>query len=57
MSEEPADEDLLSVHLVFADEVDDAADDADDGEGAEDSADDGSCWRPRREFPFLFWRT
>lgn len=39
-----ANKDLLSVLLAFADEEDDADDDADKGEGTENTADNSTGW-------------
>lgn len=45
-----ANEDLLSVFLAFADEVDDGDNDADEGDDAKDAADDAARrWACRRQ--------
>lgn len=49
-----ANEDLLCVHLVLADQEDDDGDDAKEDEGADDASDDSTCRRAGSDLPLLF---
>lgn len=49
-----ANEDLLCVHLVLADQEDDAGDDAKEDQGADDTSDDSTCRRAGSDCPLLF---